>query len=893
MTESSVSADFEPALLSYDALSASPSEISGAFALPLLERPADSGQPLCINAPSQTLSHLCLSFLALIQHLDVDFLPIAWHSALAGARRGGTAQLHQMAIDCQSAFAFKRLLPLRGEQGEKDWLMLQTEVSVLGQPAVLGCKNIVAIEGLTWHISRETTQPWPVLVFEKAGWGDLMSFVERGPGGEMDLSARLDLCAHVLAAVTVLHETHIIHGDIKPQNVLVFDGDGESGKYLAKVADFGYSGVLRNPTAKIVIRGTELWAAPEYAQAMTVDFETARRMDIFSLGWLCLWLLFYNRPETGGGRGQNTSDFLAHRQTKKSLVRVALDHIKTSRGMDEELQRDLASFFEQSLQLDPAERTVGCRTLHGLITRKGTDDVPIPPPEIHDLEINEPTFKIGKSLPQLLLADYRIHQYITKCLKDVVDSADWTHHADSTLTAYAVELALCYKIGFGTDRDEAALENLARRARVGDKVLEDALAEIKASSDGPHFNNRAYRGMIENGLDFRVDHDQNYLSEGVLDSAIERYCKDVANMSAVFGPTHRLTLIVSVVLCYALRTAGQWEKAILQRIELTSFIGKIKGERDRDTLASKSQLAAIYLDLDELDQAENLLLQVRDGLMDLASGKDNEVQENSQALAEVFRRKGKWQDAQDLLLPALEERERSLGLNHPDTLRLVSKLAALYLSQNEFDSAQKLLERLVEHEKWRLGSSHSRTLTSMSQLATVYYHQEKLEEAEKLYKHVEIKRTELRGEEHKETLIVRSNLASLYKKLNKYDEAEQLEEHILKTKVRKFGKDNASTLTTRGNLALTYAFQKRWEEARSLGSEVVEAKRRVLGPDHPSTLRSICNLAEAHVELKETGEARALLLQGLQDALDAGRAGEFEMELLEAALADLAPAVAQ
>jgi len=207
MGESSVSAEFEPALLSYDALSASPSEISGAFALPLLQRPAASGQPLCINAPSQTLSHLCLSFLALIQHLDVDFLPIGWHSALAGARRGGTAQLHQMAIDCQSAFAFKRLLPLRGEQGEKDWLMLQTEVSVLGQPAVLGCKNIVAIEGLTWHISRETTQPWPVLVFEKAGWGDLMSFVERGPGGEMDLSARLDLCAHVLAAVTVLHET--------------------------------------------------------------------------------------------------------------------------------------------------------------------------------------------------------------------------------------------------------------------------------------------------------------------------------------------------------------------------------------------------------------------------------------------------------------------------------------------------------------------------------------------------------------------------------------------------------------------------------------------------------------------------------------------------------------
>lgn len=72
-------------------------------------------------------------------------------------------------------------------------------------------------------------------------------------------------------------------GISNPRTFLVFDRDGESGKYLVKVADFGYSGVLRKPTAKIVIRGTEAWAAPEYAQAMTVDFETARRMDVFSL----------------------------------------------------------------------------------------------------------------------------------------------------------------------------------------------------------------------------------------------------------------------------------------------------------------------------------------------------------------------------------------------------------------------------------------------------------------------------------------------------------------------------------------------------------------------------------------------------------------------------------
>ena len=147
--------------------------------------------------------------------------------------------------------------------------------------------------------------------------------------------------------------------------------------------------------------------------------------------------------------------------------------------------------------------------------------------------------------------------------------------------------------------------------------------------------------------------------------------------------------------------------------------------------------------------------------------------------------------------------------------------------------------------------------------------------------HIDAVRAERLGEEHKETLIVRANLASLYKKLGKYTEAEELERHVLDVKISKFGKDNRSTLVTQGNLALTFAYQKKWREACELGREVVRAKRRTVGPGHPETLISICNLAEAHMELHQIEEAKLVLLQGHQDALDAGRAGQFEVELVE------------
>jgi serine/threonine protein kinase len=156
-----------------------------------------------------------------------------------------------------------------------------------------------------------------------------------------------------------------MHGDIKPQNVLVFDGEEGKGEYLAKVADFGYSGMLMVDAVRVTVHGTEGWAAPEYTKGMSADFEAARRIDVFSLGWLCLWLLFYNRSEneTGG----TTSDFLAHRRSKTSLVDIASEHIESSEGIDDETRKNLTSFFQRSLQHDPALRVVDCQTLLGLI----------------------------------------------------------------------------------------------------------------------------------------------------------------------------------------------------------------------------------------------------------------------------------------------------------------------------------------------------------------------------------------------------------------------------------------------------------------------------------------------------------------------------------------------
>lgn len=81
----------------------------------------------------------------------------------------------------------------------------------------------------------------------------------------------------------------IIHGDIKPQNVLIFKDN--HGTYTPRLTDFGYSTWFASEDETIGIPTSWPWNAPEYDRC-SVRPSQAKNMDVFSLGMLCLWVLF-------------------------------------------------------------------------------------------------------------------------------------------------------------------------------------------------------------------------------------------------------------------------------------------------------------------------------------------------------------------------------------------------------------------------------------------------------------------------------------------------------------------------------------------------------------------------------------------------------------------------
>jgi serine/threonine protein kinase/Tfp pilus assembly protein PilF len=172
------------------------------------------------------------------------------------------------------------------------------------------------------------------------------------PGG-LPLDRLLALAIPLADAVAAAHAHGVVHGDLKPANVVVGEGD------RPKILDFGLARMVRNaPEAPLTeattetiedsgrISGTVPYLSPEQIQGEPPQ----PRSDLFSLG-----VLFYEMA-TGARpfRGRTTSAVLAAilRDTPRSLEELRPD-----------LPRQFSRLVSRCLEKDPARRPASAAVL--------------------------------------------------------------------------------------------------------------------------------------------------------------------------------------------------------------------------------------------------------------------------------------------------------------------------------------------------------------------------------------------------------------------------------------------------------------------------------------------------------------------------------------------------
>lgn len=158
-----------------------------------------------------------------------------------------------------------------------------------------------------------------------------------------------------------------VHGDIKPQNVLLFDDEPKMERYTtsgsAKLTDFGYSCFGAQDSDIVSLPYSGIWSPPEYHDR-GLELRAAKKADMFSFGLTFVYLLFYWEV---WDNLLNLTDLKMRNYIKDGTI---LRRVKEAIGKyyDSELQRThLSEFFTLTLAYEAEARETNLETLIQLL----------------------------------------------------------------------------------------------------------------------------------------------------------------------------------------------------------------------------------------------------------------------------------------------------------------------------------------------------------------------------------------------------------------------------------------------------------------------------------------------------------------------------------------------
>lgn len=238
--------------------------------------------------------------------------------------------------------------------------------------------NLVHEEGFSERFATEAraaarlSDPHVVAVYDRGRTADAIYLVmEYVPGhtlrqeitwgGRLSVARALDTLRGVLKGLVAAHAAGFVHGDVKPENVLI------SERHDIKVTDFGLARAIEaGDHRNTMLLGTAAYLAPEQFSDRAPD----PRSDLYSTGILLFEMLSGHVPF----RADSADDVLALHQTQQ--VPAPSDFVEVEPGID--------ALCAKATAKNPADRyqTAGEMLADVTALRRDADPSATPPRQI-------------------------------------------------------------------------------------------------------------------------------------------------------------------------------------------------------------------------------------------------------------------------------------------------------------------------------------------------------------------------------------------------------------------------------------------------------------------------------------------------------------------------------
>ncbi|KAI1129158.1 hypothetical protein F5Y10DRAFT_291400 [Nemania abortiva] len=319
-----------------------------------------------------------------------------------------------------------------------------TELRVRTNRCLREHPNIAQLRGVGWDFEdEESTIPRPLLLEELAPQGSLANFWARWNFVRLNYKSKLDLARDIAEGIQAMHDCGVVHGDVKPENILIFPKKDADNKFVAKLTDFGHS-VFKYGRSKSLPAFTPQWCAPELlpdgSGPQFMGFHDMKLTDTYSYGLVVLSIMI-SRPFY-----ISIEDF----ETPKSngtILREAIELVSREDREKHDSDLDLATteaLMRQTIRLRPEDRNlehydkINGHRVWGY-SHDGTSRKQI----VKELNVTE-LVAIGHST--FSRASHQLKAYIVNCLMHISND-----RRDPRQLTTAWELSICYFSGFGVE----------------------------------------------------------------------------------------------------------------------------------------------------------------------------------------------------------------------------------------------------------------------------------------------------------------------------------------------------------------------------------------------------------------------------------------------------------